>query len=72
MIRPGILRAAGADAVFLVDHSGQQCVVFAAYLGEGEWSQWGASREVLEANVPIVEAWAAAKALQEAGGMSSC
>lgn len=58
----------GLDAVFIVtDGRGSKHIVCAAYHGNGEWQQWGASTDILGLNVPIVEAWAAAKHAQEQG-----
>jgi hypothetical protein len=48
------------DAIFRVTINGESHAVFASYNGEGSYSQWGAPREALSANVPTVEAWAAA------------
>lgn len=48
------------DAIFRVEVAGVSHAVFASYNGQGDWSQWGAPREALAANVETVTAWAAA------------
>lgn len=51
------------DVVFVVkDDRGERHAVFAHCDTEGGWHQWGAPREILSRNVPVVEAWAKAMA----------
>lgn len=53
------------DVIFRVEVDGVSYAVFASYNGGGDWSQWGAPREALSANVDAVTAWAAARAETE-------
>jgi hypothetical protein len=49
-------KSAGAEIVFERFHDGRMELICAACCYEG-WQQWGANRDVLSANVELVERW---------------